>query len=94
LTLTPIISPNVKTELTSGLPNSVFDVQRLRIMCQRRNEQIVGLGDRPRDGMFDPIADRPLVEIPPWHAAALGSSRRLAKLRLTKKRLWNVEAAL
>ena len=42
-------------ELTSGLPNSdlrgglMVEVQRLRIVGERRDEDVVGLGDGARD---------------------------------------------
>ena len=79
-TLTPTISPKVKSELTSGLPNSdcggglMVEVQRLRIVGQRRDQDIVGLGDGAGDGMGDAVADLPLVEIAPGHGSALGAA--------------------
>jgi hypothetical protein len=49
-TLTPIISPKVKTELTSGLPNSLAAAASwsrwsgLRIVGEGGNQDIIGLG--------------------------------------------------
>ena len=82
LTLTPTISPKVKIELTSGWPNSLargdlmVEVQRLRIVGQRRDEDIVGLGDGAGDGMGDAVADLPFVEEASGHGNALRRSAR------------------
>ena len=53
----------------------MVDVQRLRIMGEGGNQQIVGLGHRARDRMLDAVADRPLIEIAPCHASR--STKRL-----------------
>ena len=49
----------------------MVEVHRLRIVGQRRNEDIVGLGHGAGDGMRDAVADLPLVEIASGHAPAL-----------------------
>ena len=54
----------------------MVEVQRLRIMGQRRDQHIVGLGDGARDRVRDAVADLPLVEIAPWHEAALGERQQ------------------
>ena len=67
-------------ELRSGR-GLMVDVQRLRIVGEGGDQQVVGLGDRPRDRMLYAVADLPLVEKAPWHADALGSGNSLAKLQ-------------
>jgi hypothetical protein len=50
-------------------PRRIFGVQveRLRVMGQRRNQKIVGLGHGAVRLVPDPIADRPFVEITAGH---------------------------
>ena len=53
----------------------MVEVQRLRIVGQRGDQQVVGLGDRAGDGMSDRVADLPLVEIASGMGAAVGAAR-------------------
>ena len=45
----------------------MVEVQRLRIVGQRRDQHIVGLGDRAGERVGDPVADLPLFEIASGH---------------------------
>ena len=60
--------------LSSGF---VIEVQRLRIMGQRGDQDIVGLGDGAGQGMGDAVADLPLVEIASCHELSLGREQKL-----------------
>jgi hypothetical protein len=84
LTLTPIISPKVKTELTSGLPNSVFAAASWS-MCSGCGLWVsveisrLSVSVTVREiGMLDAVADLPLVEKAPWHGRC--SRQRLQPL--------------
>ena len=65
----PIISPSVNSELTSGLPHSVFDgevevdMQRLRVERHRREHHVVALGDRLGQPVAEHLARLELLEI-------------------------------
>ncbi len=48
----------------------MVEVQRLRIVGERRDQDVVGLGDGARDRMGDAVADLPFVEIASWHGCS------------------------
>ena len=55
----------------------VIEVERLRIVGERRDQDVVGLGDRSRDRVRDVIANLPFVEETPGHALLLGRQQKL-----------------
>ena len=49
----------------------MVEMHRLRIVGERRNEDIVGLGDGAGDRVADAIANFPFVEITPCYSSGL-----------------------
>ena len=54
-----------------------IDMQRLRIVGQRGEQEVVGLGDRAAYRMVDGVAHLPLFVIASWHSCSLGRQQKL-----------------